>query len=211
MKISLQDFAYDKCRELIQNGTLEPGRLYSEAALSKDLNISRTPLRGAVQRLEKEGLVTRLPQRGFSVTEFTQKDIEELFNVRKAIEGYAAEFLAVNRNRFHPDTYKQHIAHQKKVVNSDNYRLFLDADRIFHEAMVTALNNKKMQGIYGELRQSIALFAIKRFKISRQRDQALSEHQAIIQAIEKGDPTAARQAVYEHIDSVLDLLSQQDI
>ncbi len=87
MKIPLQEFAYQKCQELIGSGELIPGKLYSESAMSKQLGISRTPLRTALQQLEKEGLIIRLPQRGFYVYEFKEKDIEELFAIRKAIEG----------------------------------------------------------------------------------------------------------------------------
>ena len=94
MKIPLQEFAYQKCQELIGSGELSPGNLYSESAISKQLGISRTPLRTALQQLEKEGLIIRLPQRGFYVYEFEEKDIEELFAIRKAIEGYAVEQIA---------------------------------------------------------------------------------------------------------------------
>lgn len=211
MKISLQDFAYNKCQELIQNGDLIPGKLYSEAALSKELEVSRTPLRGAVQRLEKEGMVTRLPQRGFYVNEFDQKDVEELFSIRKAIEGFAAEHLAKNKDKFDITQYQKHLNDQKAVSSSDDYRLFLDVDRKFHEDMVKSLDNKRLMEMYADLRQSIALFATKRFKVNQQRTQSLSEHHTIVQAIQSGDPTAAREAVYNHMDSVLDLLNKQEI
>lgn len=211
MKISLQDFAYNKCQELIQNGDLVPGELYSEVAISKQLNISRTPLRGAIQQLEKEGLVTRLPQRGFHVNEFGKKDIEELFNIRKAIEGFAVEHLAKNVQNLDQHTYDQYLALQEAASDSDDYRPFIEADRQFHEGLVGALDNKRLMEIYADLRQSIALFAIKRFKVNQQRTLSLSEHKVIIQAILQGDPNAAREAVYHHIDSVLDLLHKQEI
>ena len=206
MKISLQDFAYAKCQELIQKGGLVPGQLYSEVALSKELNISRTPLRGAVQRLEKEGLVTRYPQRGFTVTEFTKKDIKELFDIRKAIEGFAAENLALNPKKFDLAVYKEHVKKQESVSDLEDYQLFIDADKDFHEDMVKALDNKRLLDMYGDLRQSIAVLALKRFKITSQRTQSLIEHKNIINAIQSGDPVSARNAVYQHMDSVIELL-----
>lgn len=211
MKISLQDFAYGKCRELLEQGDLQPGELYSEAAISKQLNISRTPLRGAIQRLEKEGLVTRLPQRGFHVNEFGKEDIEELFTIRKAIEGYAVEQLAKNIDDVGLRKFQQFLSEQEGYCEIDDFQPFIDADRIFHEEMVNFLDNKRLVEMYGDLRLSIALFARKRFRVTRQRDQSLAEHKEILAAIEKGDSTAAREAIYHHMDSVLELYYKQEI
>ncbi|MEJ2731258.1 MAG: FCD domain-containing protein [Deltaproteobacteria bacterium] len=66
--------------------------------------------------------------------------------------------------------------------------------------MVSALSNKRLVAIYAGLRQSIELIGLKRFKMNSQRNKSISEHKAIIKAIEKGDPLAAREAVYNHLD-----------
>lgn len=209
MKVSLQDFAYQKCQELIQRGELIPGKLYSEVAISKQLNVSRTPLRAAVQRLEKEGVVTRLPQRGFHVNQFDENDIEELFLIRKAMEGFAAEYLATHQNRFDLNSYRRHLDAQKKVSDSDDFSAFVEADRAFHEEMIQALANRRLTAMYADLRQSIALIALRRFKVSRQRDHSLAEHTVIVEAIGRGDPAAAREAVYRHLDSAMTLFKRQ--
>lgn len=211
MKLSLQEFAYLKCRELLEDGDLLPGELYSEAALSKQLNISRTPLRGAIQQLEKEGLVTRLPQRGFQVNEFDQKDIEELFAIRKAIEGFAVEHLARNASQEVVSTFREHLKDQETFCNLDDFQPFSEADRKFHEEIVNSVDNSRLVEMYGDLRLSITLFARKRFRVTRQRDKALAEHKTILEAIEKGDATQAREALYHHMDSVLEMYFKQEI
>lgn len=211
MKISLQDLAYKECSELIQKGALAPGEMHSESAISKQLGISRTPLRTAIQRLEKEGVVTRLPQRGFCINEFGEKDIEELFAIRKAIEGFAVETLAQKNMDVDIALYDRYLAHQAAVSGSEDLQLFLKADREFHVGIVSALDNQRMIDIYADLRQAITLIAMRRFKVASQRDQSLSDHKAIVQAIRKGDPMAARKAVYRHIDSAMELLKKQAI
>ena len=218
MKILLQDFAYQKCRELIQDKTLTSGKLYSEVALSKKLNISRTPLRSAIQRLEKEGVVTRLPQRGFQVKEFSLSDIKELFDARKAIEGFAAEFLALNRNDADMESLKRHLQeYEFKIKESGNsesdtaYIPFLEVDRQFHLDLINTLNNSRLMEMYDDLRQSISLIAMKRFRLVSQRNQSLNEHQAIIDAIEKKDPVAARNTMYKHLDSAMELIEKNII
>jgi DNA-binding GntR family transcriptional regulator len=203
MKIPLQEFAYQKCQELIGSGELIPGKLYSESAMSKQLGISRTPLRTALQQLEKEGLIIRLPQRGFYVYEFKEKDIEELFAIRKAIEGYAVEHIANTRAEVDLKKARQHLSAQEDARQSDDYSVFIREDRKFHENLVAALDNKRLVMIYSDLRQSIELIGLKRFKMNSQRNQSISEHKAIIQAIENGDPLAAREAVYNHLDMAM--------
>ncbi len=203
MKIPLQEFAYQKCQELIGSGELSPGNLYSESAMSKQLGISRTPLRTALQQLEKEGLIIRLPQRGFYVYEFEEKDIEELFAIRKAIEGYAVEQIARAKSEIDLKEARKHLSGQMEARKSDDYTAFIREDRKFHENLVKALNNKRLVLIYSDLRQSIELLGLKRFKMNSQRHQSISEHKAIIKAIEAGDPLAAREAVYNHLDMAM--------
>lgn len=203
MKIPLQEFAYQKCQELIGSGELSPGNLYSESAMSKQLGISRTPLRTALQQLEREGLIIRLPQRGFYVYEFEEKDIEELFAIRKAIEGYAVEHIARKKQEIDLGQAKKHLEAQKIARQSDDYSIFTQEDRKFHENLVKALNNKRLVAIYSDMRQSIELIGLKRFKMNSQRNQSIAEHKTIIKAIEKGDPLAAREAVYNHLDMAM--------
>ncbi|MEJ2222398.1 MAG: GntR family transcriptional regulator, partial [Desulfobacterales bacterium] len=207
-----------KCQELIGSGELSPGNLYSESAMSKQLGISRTPLRTALQQLEREGLIIRLPQRGFYVYQFEEKDIEELFAIRKAIEGYAVEHIARKKQVIDLGEAKKHLAAQEEARKSDDYSLFIREDRKFHENLVKALNNKRLVAIYSDMRQSIELLGLKRFKMNSQRNQSITEnsqrnqsiteHNAIIKAIENGDPLAAREAVYNHLDMAMIPLKQ---
>ena len=203
MKISLQEFAYNKCQELIESGELSPGHLYSESAMSKQLGISRTPLRTALQQLERDGLIIRLPQRGFYVYQFMEKDIEELFVIRKAIEGYAVEHIAKKRLEIDLNQVKKHLKAQEEARKSNDFSIFIQEDRKFHENLVKTINNERLVMIYSDLRQSIELIGLKRFKLDSQRNQSIAEHKSIIKAIEKGDPLAAREAVYKHLDMAM--------
>ena len=116
--------------------------------MSKQLGISRTPLRTALQQLEKEGLIIRLPQRGFYVYEFKEKDIEELFAIRKAIEGYAVEHIAKKTREIDLEPAMIHLKAQEEARQSDDYSIFIREDRKFHENLVNALNNKRLMMIY---------------------------------------------------------------
>jgi DNA-binding GntR family transcriptional regulator len=92
---------------------------------------------------------------------------------------------------------------QEEARQSDDFSIFIREDRKFHENLVKALNNKRLVMIYSDLRQSIELIGLKRFKMNSQRNQSIAEHKTIISAIEKGDPLAAREAVYNHLDMAM--------
>lgn len=210
MKLSLQEFAYDKCKSLIESGELSPGKLYSEVSMSKQLGISRTPMRTALQNLEKDGLIIRLPQRGFYVYQFTEEDIRELFAIRKALEGYALETIANEKLTMDIDKLNSHIQRQKEAIQTDNLAAFIQEDRMFHERIIHTLKNKRLTAIYTDLRQSIELLGLQRFKLNRQRNLSIKEHKAIVKSIQLGDPKASKESVYNHLDSALILLLKND-
>jgi len=116
MQAPLQTQAYQKLVEWINAGKLKPGELYSELVVSRELNVSRTPIRTALQRLEADGLVVRLPQRGFYVYQFKKKDVAELFELRKALEGYAIEFICSNRERIDLERFTRYMESQRRLI-----------------------------------------------------------------------------------------------
>ena len=91
---SLQDKAYEYLKAQIMDGAFEKGKIYSLAAITASLNMSRTPVRDALLSLSQENLVDVLPSRGFQLHEVTRREIIELYQLRCAIEGYCAAFLA---------------------------------------------------------------------------------------------------------------------
>ena len=129
--------------------------------------------------------------------------IEELFAIRKAIEGYAVEHIAKKKGKIDLGPAMIHLKAQEEARQSDDYSIFIREDRKFHENLVNALDNKRLVMIYSDLRQSIELIGLKRFKMNSQRNQSIAEHKTIIKAIEEGDPLAAREAVYNHLDMAL--------
>ena len=90
----LQDEAYDYLKEKILAGELVEGELYSESQLTQTLNMSRTPVRDALLRLNMEGLLEIYPSRGFMIRNVGMAEIKETLEIRCALEGYAAYVLA---------------------------------------------------------------------------------------------------------------------
>src|SRR5574341_1282270 len=93
-KSTLSESAYGTLRAMILTGDLQPGVRLTEADLATKLKVSRTPLREALNRLERDGLVTYEPRRGYAVSAFDLKSFEDAFDVREILDGYAAKRAA---------------------------------------------------------------------------------------------------------------------
>uniref|UniRef100_UPI002618EAF5 GntR family transcriptional regulator n=1 Tax=Terrisporobacter sp. TaxID=1965305 RepID=UPI002618EAF5 len=89
----LQKYAYDFIKDMILSGKFLENEIYSETKLSKEIGISRTPMRESLQRLSQEGFIDILPSKGFRLHKFSEKEIIEIFQIRSAIEGYATFLL----------------------------------------------------------------------------------------------------------------------
>ena len=87
--VSLEKFSYESIKEAILTFRLYPGQTLVEGELAHQLGISKTPVRDALLRLEKEGFIIKFPYKGYSVTEITRESIADMFEIRSALEGLA--------------------------------------------------------------------------------------------------------------------------
>ena len=100
MQLLLKDQAYQALLEMIWSGNLEAGEIYSLTKIAQDLNISRTPLRDAIQRLSDEKRIDILPSRGFCLHKFTEEEIKQRYHLTISLEGYSIVRLIEKLNTF---------------------------------------------------------------------------------------------------------------
>jgi len=207
MQAPLQTQAYHKLMEWINSGKLKPGELYSELVVSRELRVSRTPIRTALQRLEADGLVVRLPQRGFYVYQFKKKDVEELFELRKALEGHAIEFICRHRDRIDVERFPKFIETQRKLVSQGSPDKYMKEDFAFHQSLIKTMRNKRMLALFSGLRQSMEVACLHLIATKREdRRKLTEEHEAVVAKIIEGNPIAAKEALFRHLDTVKKLV-----
>ena len=135
---SLADQAYDRFREGLRSGALQPGQRVLEVELAERLGMSRTPVREAIRRLQSEGLIAHLPARGLCVAAYDHAEVDELYGMREALEGTAARLAAQHAGR--PD-----IALLQRLVEEEG-RIPAEAaaehNRRFHRALHQAAHNR---------------------------------------------------------------------
>lgn len=204
---SKADAVYGELKEAILTGALEPGRLIDKATICDRLGVSRFPVSAAVSRLAYDRLVDVEPQRGSFVSRISVTDVAERLFIRSALEGEIAADAARRMSRFDKDALAANLKASKFAVEADDRAMFYAADVAFHQIFTAQLGMIRASEILDNLR--VHLERVRRFLMSppgRIRE-VLGEHEAIVVAVERGDPRAARDAMRGHLSVTGELLA----
>lgn len=199
---SLVDAVAERIEAAIISGALEPGSRLSEQALAASLGVSRGPLREAIRRLEGRKLLQRTPNIGVRVAALSLKDLHEILQVREALEGMAAGLAAKNMTDAEVAALKSLLdkhGQQKSVQEGKGY--YQEAkDFDFHFRIVTGSRNERLQEmLMGDLYHLLRIYRYKSSTKPGRAQQALHEHEAVVDAIARRDAQAAEQKMREHL------------
>jgi DNA-binding GntR family transcriptional regulator len=187
------DYAYEYIRDQILNGKIEPQTKLTEAKLAEELNISRTPIRSAMSKLEQEGLI-----KDKHVYIPTENDIRNIFQVRMLLEGYAAKFCATYISEESLEKLEQCITIARTGSTSEQ----LEANFQFHQIIVDETNNSEITRIIDRM-QSI-IYLLRRIVTLQKRPHLVDEHEEIVQAIREGDGERAEMLINQHLQKDLE-------
>jgi DNA-binding GntR family transcriptional regulator len=187
----LRDQIYAHLRDDIKRGALKPGAPINMDNLSKELNISKTPLREALIKLECQGFVEMLPRRGVKVKELTYGELKEYYEVIGFLES-AVVYSVFDQLRSSPiiERMKQSNAQQRISLNNREFDRYYQLNLEFHDIFLTLSNNKTLQEIVVPLKKRLYDFPWHRLWEDWEKVN-LDEHDKLIANIEKGDRLAA--------------------
>lgn len=198
---TLVDHAYEAILERILNGRLAEGAALSEVAVAADLGMSRTPVHDALRLLAIDGFVMQERNRRAQVASFSADDLVEVFEMRKLLEGHAAELAAgrMDARQLAPLRATADSLHDGLNARDWNRR-WTDFDTEFHRAIAEASGNSRLSAdIY---RYRLLHRGINRFSTdAKSLRRALAEHEAILAALEARDRIAAREQMVAHIEA----------
>jgi len=205
-RITLKGQAYDYLKGAIVQGTFERGRVYSEQYFADLLEISRTPVREAVLQLSQEGFVQIHPNIGVSVKENSAQDIQEIFQLRSAIECYccksAAERITSPDGEALLQNLERHILEEEKIYRSHGSPAqCMQHDSTFHMALVEFSGNSQIVEIMNRLRSRINIVGAETFSSPGRLEATLREHRRIVESIRQGLAMEAYQAAEHHFDN----------
>ncbi|MBC7319594.1 GntR family transcriptional regulator [bacterium] len=206
---------YEKIKELILNMDLKPGEFISEAILAKKLNVSRTPVREALKKLEQEGLIVTEGKRK-RVFILTLKDLKGIFDLKRIIETEVVRWAIERGKEEDFKKLKEAIEGLERLAksrpkNSTEIRewfiLWLKQDREFHNIIFDMADNKRAEQIVENLNSQWHRLRIGIDAIEGRIEKALEEHKKIAQAILGKDITKAKEAMLEHLDNLYNSVS----
>ncbi len=204
-RISLKMQAYNYLREQIVEGMLSTSELYTELGFAEKLNISRTPVREAVLQLEQEGFVAIRPNKGFVIRSYTENEIRDYLQVRKAIEGFCATETVKSKDsekwlEMIKDLEK-HINEEKQLLNEKaDVSVFIKNDTDFHLVIVGYCGNVQMKNIMNDMKNRINRIGTESLKIEGRKQETLNEHKEIVRAIKSGNKQRIYNAYNHHFD-----------
>ena len=208
---SLAKMAYEAIRQSILSGQWKIGELYNEKAIAADLGISRTPVREALLELASQDLIIFLPRRGLMVNRFTRHDVDEIFELRKAIELAAVEKVTVAAPPFDLFEIEEALLSQRKAVKQKDYLAFMEADRLFHTSFSELTNNRRLIAILDNIRDMIHVMGAKALALEGRAVEVIKEHQTIFEAVKKGNIEEARRAMAYHLDQSKEAVVESEL
>ncbi len=207
--MSLTDAAYSALREEILTGRIPADTLWSDREIAQRMNLSRTPVREAIQRLASEGLVEVKPRRGTRVLPLRTDDVREIHEIAKALELEAALLLSAREDRdLRP--VERAVSDMEAALDREDRDAWVEADTRFHSAIVDGCGNGRLADLYHGHR---ALTDRARYFSLHLRPlpvRSAQDHRAMLDAISAGDTARLSQLYHDHwtrtTEELLDLV-----
>jgi DNA-binding GntR family transcriptional regulator len=201
IKRSLSDEVVVRLRDAIVNAKLAPGERLREELLASSMGVSRGPVREAIQRLEREGLVIIHPNRGATVARLSREDLDEVYSLRRALERLAIR-EAIRRAE------PEHIAQMSSIVDemvassavSITPQLAAELDVRFHQALLESTGHSRLIRCWLDLRPQIHLFLLSRTVANADfREHLVLSHTNILNSIQDRDEPRALAIIDDHL------------
>lgn len=211
---SLGQDVFEYLKNAIIDQTIEPGSRLVESKISEMLGISRTPLREALHKLEREDWIEKTPSGGFQVVSLTIDDIEETFGIRSVLEAYAARLAAENCREKDLIPMEKKLLEYQKCLEKKNSDELQKINTEFHDLLYGLSGNPKLIKMINQLRAQISMFRQIILKQGKYAVESNDDHFRMLDAIKKRDGDLVEQLVRAHIikgkNAVLNRLSQEN-
>ena len=208
-RLQIKEVVYRRLVRAIVELRLRPGQQLRERQLSEQMGVSKTPIREALVRLEKEGLVTVAPYRGAIVRGYTHTDVREIYELRELLEGFCARRAAMQIDEADEAALRANVRRSRQLADvgsSDDLPALFDAfDRLLYRQAA----GHRIGTLLAELELHLERLGNMTVGVPGRLDASVQQHGAIVHAIVKREPAEAEAACRAHIRSVFaDLISE---
>lgn len=199
---TLTDEVYGAIKERILRRELKSGERLVERRLASEFGVSKTPVREALSRLEKEGLLHLTPHCGAVVARLSARQAADLLDLREVLEGFAAERAAHAIDRRQLDALHALIREAEEALRASSLERYTDADLRLHRLVREAAGNEELVKVLAGVEDQIRLVMSTSVGLEGRASESLSEHRALFRALARRDGPAAGDAARRHIRRV---------
>jgi len=196
---SLSSIIYRQLEEMILAGKIKSGERINESQLATALQVSRAPIREACRQLEKHGMVEVFANRGTFVRSIEAEEVEELYDIRAALEALAGERAA---ERMAPKARKElqaSFAAMEEFANRGSVVDYYEANAEFHLEIIQASGSKSLSSIYESICKQVSLYRKTSLSLPGRLNISLLQHQEILAALLSGDGNKAGTLLRHHV------------
>ncbi|MEV6123330.1 GntR family transcriptional regulator [Streptomyces sp. NPDC052077] len=190
----LRERVRDELRQRIIDGVYPPGTRLIETDLAARLGVSRVPVREAMRALESEGFVETVPRRGTVVVELSEQDVEELFDVREALEVLASQQAAQRATKADLRRVRACLAQARRALDAEDPVALGHANEAFHDEILKLSHNALLQGVLKPLHGRLHWL----LRQTGDPHELVEEHTRLFEAIASGEPDRAAACAREH-------------
>jgi GntR family transcriptional regulator, rspAB operon transcriptional repressor len=199
---SLADMVYEAIRERIMDKTLEPGSRVSEVGLAKQLDVSKTPVREAMLRLRRVGVLESDGLRGARVASPSVHAIRQAYEIREALEVFAVRTMAARRGGDHAERIREAAERSLERARAGDQAGFREWDGVFHQAISQGAGNPRLAELIDDAFTLIVTLRQRDYPNRAASVECGLAHVRIAEAIAQGDTDTAELAARDHIRQV---------
>lgn len=212
--LPLRDVVFRTLREAILKGELKPGERLMELQLASKLGVSRTPIREAIRMLEQEGLAVTLPRKGAEVAKMTEKDMEDVLQIRESLDELAVQVACDKITRQQLADLELVMENFEHAVQVGDLSKIVEYDVAFHDMIYEATDNSKLVAILSNLREQIYRYRVEYLKEKHNYPTLVKEHKEIVTALKHRDKDSVTEAMRDHIrnqaEAVKNIIREQN-
>lgn len=202
--LPLRDVVFNTLRNAILRGDLKPGERLMEMHLANKLGVSRTPIREAIRMLEQEGLAVTIPRKGAQVAKMTEKDLQDVLEIRDALDELAVSMACQRMTLELLLELKESMKGFEIATRSGDVRKIVEADEAFHNVIYRMADNPKLETIVNNMREQTYRYRYEYVKGNSTYNQLIDEHAKIIAGFEKKDSEYVKAIMHTHLENQIE-------
>ena len=191
---------YEHLKTSILSGLLSPEERLTEEHLAEMLGVSRTPVREALYKLESEGLIQQLETRGFIVSGDSKEEVEELFEIRAVLEGYALRITSARITEESLQQLSESIKKAEVALKAHQINEVFKWNTRFHDTLHERVSDKvRLYRMIVDMRKQVLRYRKETLQSHEGAERTLDGHRKILLALRLKDPDLCERAMREHI------------